>query len=89
MAVSPVQDKVSDRAMFRATPVSNLMTSVHVYGCDVDLFKRAFLGEMSQVTVRWPAYHACAVDLIQGTLYLEKIDTHRRCIRLAIFTRST
>lgn len=50
------------------------MTDVHVYGCDVDLFKRVFWGEMPQAADPWHAYHDCVINLIQVvTRLIEKM----------------
>lgn len=56
---------------------ATLMTNVHVYGCDVDLFKKVFWGKMPQAANPWHAYHDCVIDLIQETRLIEKIDIHR------------
>lgn len=61
------------------------MTDVHVYGCDVDLFKRVFWGEMPQAADSWHAYHDCVINLIQTTrlsyredeVYTKDIFRHR------------
>lgn len=64
--------------LFRAIPGGiRLTANVHVYGCDVDLFKKAFFGKTSHVTVPWSGYHGCSIGLIQQTLYIEKIDIHK------------
>lgn len=64
--------------LFRAIPGGiRLTANVHVYGCDVDLFKKAFFGKTSHVTVLRSGYHSCSVGLIQQTLYIEKIDIHK------------
>lgn len=53
----------SNRTVQRGLRVG--MTNVHVYGSDVDLFKRVFWGKMPQAANPWHAYHDCMIDLIQ------------------------
>lgn len=52
--------------------IPTLMTNVHVYGRDVDLFKRVFWGEMPQAAEPWHAYHDYVVNLIQETCLIKK-----------------